>query len=396
MSSVFTPPRRRRIVFGSLPSLVAVALLAAAPAVAAQGDALAQVITPLPAGMAPKIDHTKGPVTGERLGPILPWTGLYSDPAQSGSGLSVDMGLEGMMFMTFGTFDSQGRQENLLAQPLYKPTSNLERHETGVTGRATAEFFRVRNGQTPGGAWREPDYEATGLVAEFEWVAPRRATMTFGGHTYHWQANNYDGRNDGAFMEGRWAATRVQDSAPWYNPHDEGGWDKPFIAGSAVILDIKRLDVAPSSFVPKDDHVVFDAELHMPKEGDELYLMTCAPPLGGQRHNSKVWCDRVLSAFGGFGGALGWETAQRVLLWYNPETGLAFGSGLEGKTGLRGLTPRTVNVYIEPNQVRVRTGRLAQWHSTMLSDGLYLTRLPDKTEISDPDMSLEGGCTNCD
>src|SRR5450432_3500509 len=77
-------------------------------------------------------------VTSSKLGTIQPYTGMYFDPTQSGSGLNVDVGPGGMLFMTFETYDQAGNQVNLITQPNYVPSSEVDLDSNGIIGRATA------------------------------------------------------------------------------------------------------------------------------------------------------------------------------------------------------------------------------------------------------------------
>ena len=61
-----------------------------------------------------------------RLGTIQPYTGIYYDPNQSGSGLSVDIGPSGKMFLEFATYDANGNQVNYFSVPDYAPSSEAQ------------------------------------------------------------------------------------------------------------------------------------------------------------------------------------------------------------------------------------------------------------------------------
>ena len=154
-----------------------------------------------------------GAAISTRLGTIQPYLGMYYDPAQSGSGLNVDIGPGGLLFLTFETYDAAGNQVNLIAQPRYAPGSETDLIAGGAIGRASAMFYQASNGQCPGCAYRAPVLTPTTLSADFVWSSPRRVTMTFGSYTYQFQAANYEGRDDEAFVPGTFALSFANDDS---------------------------------------------------------------------------------------------------------------------------------------------------------------------------------------
>jgi hypothetical protein len=79
-----------------------------------------------------------------KLGIIEPYKGVYYDPQQSGSGLEVDLGPNGRMFMTFETYDQAGSQVNLITQPTYMPSAETDLQSSIMDSRWTIA----------GNAWR--------------------------------------------------------------------------------------------------------------------------------------------------------------------------------------------------------------------------------------------------
>ena len=313
-----------------------------------------------------------------QLGVIWPYPGMYFDPNQAGSGLYVDYGPSGALFMTFETYDAAGNQVNLIAQPTYQPSSETDLIASGVIGKTSATFYQASNGQCPGCAYRAPVLTPTSLAADFTWSDPRHVAMTFGAYTYHLQAANYEGKDDEEFVPGTYALGFVNDDSVY------PGAPKTNVL--ATELAIVRIAPAPFGATQLVRDPASSADIQLPPAGAHLYTMECAGNQSGADDNA---CNSTLLIFtnavpGSQRQSIPRGTAK-ALVWFDPGSG---GAGFDlyqtPADGSIQIGPANLHgrVYITPGSLRTHLQAQAPPHIAAVTDGfvaiaLTFTRLPD-------------------
>jgi len=313
-----------------------------------------------------------------QLGSIWPYPGMYFDPGQAGSGLYVDYGPSGALFVTFETYDAAGNQVNLIAQPTYQPSSEADLIASGTIGKTTATFYQASNGQCPGCAYRAPVLTPTTLDAGFVWSDPRHVAMTFGAYTYHLQAANYEGKDDEEFVPGTYTLSFVNDDSVYPGA--------PPTNKLATELSIVRIAPAPFGMAQLVRDAGSSADIQLPPPGAHLYTLDCAGNQAGADDNA---CNSTLLIFtnavpGSRTQSIPRGTAK-ALLWFDPASGgagfdlyqVAADGGIQiGPANLHG------RVYITPGSLRTHLVAQAPPHVAAVTDGfvaiaLTFTRLPD-------------------
>jgi hypothetical protein len=314
-----------------------------------------------------------------KLGTIPPYTGTYYDPQQSGSGLTVDVGPGGMLFIVFETYDEAGNQVNLIAQPTYVPSSESVLQSSGVIGTASGAFYQATNGQCPGCPYRAPALTQTSLAADFVWASPRHVTMTFQTYTYHFGAVNFESRDDEEFIPGRWTLSFVNDNSVY--PGQPAEYQTHLPADLAVMrIDPAPFDVSQLTLDPGSS-----PDVHLPPAGAHLYTATCA---GNQMGVDDTACFSTLMIWnnampGVLAGGVPLDTAK-ALVWYDPATtsaGFDLYRVAEGGALVVGPADFHGTLYISPNLLQVHLRAEGPLHATAATDGvvgiaLTFSRLP--------------------
>ncbi|HET8943116.1 MAG TPA: hypothetical protein VFN13_14140 [Rudaea sp.] len=313
-----------------------------------------------------------------RLGAIQPYTGMYYDRNQSGSGLSVDVGPGGMLFLQFATYDTAGNQVNYISQPIYTPSSEQTRASTGVIGTATGQAFYVTGGQCPGCPYNGfPTVHPLDLYPTFTWTRPRHVDMSFTQNgqtfTYHFDAGNFEGKNDEEFLPGTFAISVLSDSS--FAPN--GGPNHGMLA--AVDMDIVKVVPAPFTSVtaaPGTDPSI------MPPAGASFYVLQCQPVVPTPTNTAATPCSALPNRYS---EAANDQLTQQTLLWFDPATGTA---GMEGVNPDGTVGPAAIagDLYITPNTLTAHLGTRghnangSSWYQPgQIFMSVTLTRVPDPT-----------------
>lgn len=318
-----------------------------------------------------------------RLGTIQPFAGIYYDPNQSGSGLSVDIGPSGKMFLEFATYDANGGQVNYFAVPDYTPSSEAQLDSTGIIGTASAPFFQALNGQCPGCAYRAQTETTTPIVPTFTWTAPRHVDMSFPlngtTYTYHFQAANYESQTDEEFVAGTYTLSFVNDDSvyPGAGPQTQ----------TTLATDIAVMTVATASFGTNQLSLdpASSADVTLPPATAHLYTLQCAGNQSGADDNACFSIEMI------FNNAAPGSRSQQIpvgtergLLWYDPASATAAmelyrldanGNPVMGPANFHG------RLYISPGMLQTHLKALGPPEATALTDGtiaasLVFTRLP--------------------
>lgn len=318
-------------------------------------------------------------IISDQLGSIQPYTGMYYDPNQSGSGLNVDLGPGGMLFMTFETYDAAGSQVNLITQPSYQPSSEADLIASGVIGKANATFYQASNGQCPGCDYRAPVLTATPLTADFVWADPRHVTMTFGAYTYHFAAANYEGKDDEEFLAGTFALSFVNDDSVYAGAPASG-----LLATELAIVHIAAAPFTTTQLVRDPSS---SPDVALPPSGAHLYTLDCAGSQYGVDDGACNSTELILTNVvpGSQHQQIPRGTAK-AMLWYDPASASA---GMDiyqvGSDGSIRIGPANLHgrVYITPTALQTHLQAQGPAHVAAVTDGyvaiaLTFTRLPAK------------------
>lgn len=296
------------------------------------------------------------------LTPLSPQLGIYYDRTQPGSGLMLDMGLNGAMFVTLYTYDVEHKPTFYILQDTFAPSSESERFATGVIGKLQSPVYRSTGGQCIGCPYVGPTLTAVEEMgtAEIVWSA-RRAVVHVGAQTWTMDAADFD-RPEGDLMKGTWLMALSFDPV---NPS----------YGVAVYTAVVRL-----SPVPAYSNLGFTHEvpgIHMPPEGSQLYEMYCesAGTLG------TAPCRDLFTRLN-FN-----NTSNSKLFWYDPSTRRAGFDLYHFLAGYRIIGPLNIHfeLFITPDKITghgVTQGKDALLEPGIWNDGdvafsLTMVRLPE-------------------
>ncbi|MEO8802973.1 MAG: hypothetical protein ABI304_11590 [Rudaea sp.] len=326
--------------------------------------------------------HASG-IVSDKLGTIQPYTGEYYDPNQSGSGLAVDIGPGGLMFLQFATYDANGNQVNYITQPTWVPSSESTRLATHVIGTATGKMYQVTGGQCPGCPYTGfPTVTVVPIVPTFAWTSPRHVSMSFDGHTYNLGAQNYEGKDDEEFLPGTWALSFLNDNSVYAGQGPEYQNTLP------TELAVMRIASAPFTVAQLTLDPASSADVQLPPSDAHLYTLQC---VGNQMGTDDAACNST---------ELIWTNAipgsrrnpiprgtAKAMLWYDPASATggmdiyqinASGAPVVGPANFHG------EVYITPNSLQVHLLGQGPPGVAAVTDGidaiaLTFTRLPATT-----------------
>lgn len=290
----------------------------------------------------------------DKLGVILPYTGTYYDPNQSGSGLTVDVGPGGLLFIVFETYDQAGNQVNLIAQPIYVPSGEAALESGGTIGSVTTSFYQAANGQCPGCAYRAPTLTVSPVTANFVWASPRHVTMTFGSHIYHFGAVNFESKDDEEFLPGTWTLSFVNDNSVYPGEGPEYQITLP--------TELAVMRIAPAAFTTAQMTLdpASSSDVTLPPANAHLYTLQCA---GNQMGVDDTACNTTELIWtnvvrGSQSNPIPLGTAK-AMIWYDTATATAGmdiyqqaanGSVVIGPADFHGelyVTPSTLQVHLQ-------------------------------------------------
>ena len=337
------------------------------------------LLLPLSCTLFIGVTSSKAAVVSSKLGSILPYPGMYYDPNQSGSGLDVDIGPGGMLFVTFETYDQAGNQVNLITQPAYVPSSEGLLIASGTIGTANATFYQTRNGQCPGCTYRAPVVTASPLTANFVWSSPRHVTMTFGAYTYHFNAANYEGKDDEEFVPGTWSVAWINDDSVY---RGQGPQYQNTLPAEQAIM---RIAPAPFSITQLSLDPGSSSDIKLPPPDAHLYTLQCT---GNQDGADDAACNAT---------ELVWTNAipgsqhqpiprgtAKALIWYDPASATAgFEIYQQSASGIAVIGPANFHgqIYIAPNTLQTHLIQQGPPGVAAVTDGtvgvaMTFTRLP--------------------
>ena len=235
------------------------------------------------------------------LAPIYPYRGTYYDPHQAGTGLQVDVGLNGHTFIAYYSYSLTGQPDWYLVAGDYQPSDEVTRWTTGVIGTVNGQFYQAFNGQCLG-----CDYKPTGgavlagVNPTLMWINSREVIMTANGQTWDFIAPNFEGRPDGDYLIGNWMIHIVQTL-------NLGQSNQMLHDGPALI----SIASAGTASIPIASTSVVGLTPYKP--GDSIYTWTCIDTtyFDTQKSPTQTECDEAFSFI-----SLG--TKGNLVFWFDP------------------------------------------------------------------------------
>jgi len=156
------------------------------------------------------------------LTPLLPARGAYYDSSKSGTGVAVDIGLDGFVFLTYYGYDTLGAPTWYSIQGQWSPTSEAQRIATGVIGTLNSPLLYATGGQCitcdfTGG----PMLTIAPYSVSVSWTTPRHLDLAIGNQRWPMDAVQY-GKGDDQLLAGTWQLTIGWDGGAQANAGNGG------------------------------------------------------------------------------------------------------------------------------------------------------------------------------
>jgi len=159
---------------------------------------------------------------GTSLAPLLPARGAYFDTARSGTGVAVDVGLDGFVFLVYEGFDSLGAPTWYLLLGPWSPATEAQRIATGVIGTLNQPLLYAADGQCISCDFAgPPTISIAPYPASVVWTTPRHLDLSIGDQAWHMDAVQY-GVADDQLPAGTWQLTISWESAADASPTGSG------------------------------------------------------------------------------------------------------------------------------------------------------------------------------
>jgi hypothetical protein len=327
------------------------------------------------------------------LTPILPARGAYFDSSKSGTGVAVDVGLNGFIFLTYYGYDTLGAPTWYSIQGQWTPNSEAQRLATGVIGTLNSPLLYASGGQcitcdfTTG-----PTLSIAPYSVAVSWTSPRHLDLTIGNEHWHMAAIQY-GTSDDQLLAGTWQLTISWDGGAQANAGNGG------VAARTQIVKVEPgfpFPAVEGVIVMPDPNI--DPSIALPPPGSNYYPVdqstTC--PTGGPTPRifygaafSDIFHATQMSALFSDYPSGEWSAP---MLWYNAAQGRG---GLDVVTQAMGvdtvplaLGPNNIHfdLYVEPDRVVGHGFVQGQnligvpagfWQPDTVALNLVMERLPD-------------------
>jgi hypothetical protein len=290
------------------------------------------------------------------LTPLLPARGAYYDSTKSGTGIMVDVGQNGYVFLTYFGYDGMGVPTWYTVQGQWSPSTEVQRLTTGVIGTLSQPLLRASGGQCLTCDFTtKPTITPQPYTLSASWTTPRHVDVTIGTQAWHMDAGQF-GIGDADLPTGTWLA-----SVSW-------GYDSrlvfvaaqsvPTQTGVVVIGEKSQLSGPPVGVIEVLDTNA-DPSIQLPPQTSYFYSLsgrgTCPPLPGQQPPSSGAFVDLVsATAQSPYYSSNGYVTP---VLWYEPST---HRGGLDMITHFMGVDQITMvfgpnnvhfDVYVEPDRI---------------------------------------------
>lgn len=300
-------------------------------------------------------------ITGQSksLTPVLPARGAYYDSSKSGTGVAVDVGSNGFVFLTYYGYDSLGAPTWYSILGPWSPATEAQRVATGVIGSLNQPLLYATGGQCIDCNFTMPP---TLVVAPYPvsvtWTAPRHLDLTIGNQSWRMDAVQYNMLDD-QLPAGTWQLTISWEGGAEANPVNAD------VAARTQIVKIEHGILYGTLPIPTT--VVLDPSsdpaIALPPQGSEYYAVdqstVCAPGPVQVGTYGAAFTD-IFSAVKLSTLFANYPSGTRYLapmLWYNAE---ARRGGLDVVTRATGvdtvalaLGPNNIHfdLYVEPDRI---------------------------------------------
>lgn len=158
--------------------------------------------------VSPNSQAMTSSAVSDHFAPILPYRGIYYTPGHGGTGLTLDVDVNGYVFAVFYTYDKAGQPYYYLMEGKFKASTPQEVVDTGVLGTLDAPAYISENGECVGTGctYHSPDRSDAHLPAHLIWTAPRKLHLTLGDQSWDIHGGQYT-ISDADLLEGTWATT---------------------------------------------------------------------------------------------------------------------------------------------------------------------------------------------
>ncbi|HEX6834751.1 MAG TPA: hypothetical protein VF132_14530 [Rudaea sp.] len=325
---------------------------------------------------------------GPALTALLPARAIYYDVGKPGTGVAVDVGRDGDVFLAYFGYDELGAPTWYSLQSRWAPNTEAQRIATGRIGALAGPLLAAHGGQCITCDFTGKPTVAPALSATAQWSTPRHLDLTIGDESWSMDAVAF-GPDDAHLLTGTWSLT-----IGW------NGGDTGNIAARTQILTLAEgvaFDTLPiPTYVVRDPAA--DPAIALPPPGSIDFAAssagTCAPGPVREDNYGAAFTDllgalQTSSAFAGYPDA---AVFPAPLFWYDPASrrgGLDIATRAMGvDTVSYALGPNSVHfdLYVEPDRI-VGHGRViganlknvpAQyWRPDAVMLDLVMQRLPD-------------------
>ena len=328
------------------------------------------------------------------LTPVLPARGAYYDSSKSGTGVFVDVGVDGFVFLAYFGYDSLGAPIWHTIQAPWSPASEVQRIATGVIGTLNSPLLYATGGQCITCDFtKSPTLVAEPYAVTVSWTTPRHLDLTIGNESWHMDAVQY-GVADAQLLAGTWQLTISWDGNIGA---DMSNTDVAAATQIATIAPGVAFGTLPIPTTVALDPVA-DPGISLPPAGSSYFsIETSAPCQPGPIHvgtYGAAFTDifsavKMSSLFSGYPSGTQYLAP---MLWYDATTRRG---GLDVVTRAMGVD--TVPMALGPNNVHfdlyVESDRVvghglvqgqnlkaipgAYWLPDMVALNLVMERLPD-------------------
>lgn len=188
-----------------------------------------------------------------QVDPVLPYRGTYYEIGHGGTGMTVDVDRNGVVFAVFYTFDAEGQPfyYNILGQ-YEAETNGLALAHGAVIGTLEGDVYYGTGGECIGAGctYQAPTAHPTDIHAQLTWLSPTQVEVTIGEQTWSMTGGRItvDFEN---FLEGQWYINYARYWGPTGNAFSDGRLPDPSLAFYSA-LAIERVAVTPASFTGQD------------------------------------------------------------------------------------------------------------------------------------------------
>ena len=344
--------------------------------------------------LAGAVDAAAINAQSKSLTPVLPARGQYYDSSKAGTGVAVDVGLNGFVFLTYYGYSETGAPTWYSMQGQWMPATQAQRIATGVIGTLHQPLLYASGGQCLTCDFTTyPNLIVEPYPASVSWTTPRHLDLSIGNQSWHMDAFAY-AVADAQLLAGTWQLTISWDGDAEANPVNAGVAARTQIVTISPGIAFAKPPIATT--VALDPNA--DPSLALPPQGSTYFPIgesnVCAPgPIQIGTYGaafadifSAVKMSTLFSNYPGGGQYIA------PMLWYDAATRRG---GLDVVTHAMGidtvslaLGPNNIHfdLYVEPDRVvghglvqgqNLKSIPAGYWQPDTVALNLDMQRLPD-------------------